>query len=215
MSLERTFKHPPTGLVGLLAYDPANNRYQVIHVDANGRLQIDVAASEDLNARLYGWDGDSWESLQVDGSHYLKVTLPLEEALGARSYQFDGSNWRRSNLLFGYNDRWAEREITTNANAGSNELYCDAVPAGYIYIVQFMLGVNLTSACSYIRLQVTDGVIYPILAQAISPAAGQYVLWEGSAVLKQGDKALGSFGGCTAGDDIYIDVWGYKMRLNM
>lgn len=45
MAKEQTFSHPPKGHVALLAYDSVNDRWQVVHVDADGNLQVDLVAA--------------------------------------------------------------------------------------------------------------------------------------------------------------------------
>lgn len=215
MAKETNFEHPPKGHLALLAYDPANDRWQAVHVDDSGNLQVDITAIVDGQIHLYGWDGDSWEKLQVDANKYLKVTLPLEEALGARAYNYDGSNWRRANMLWGYNDRWAERATNLNADAGTNNLSTTAVPAGYVYWAAAVRMLNNTSTITQYRLEVLGGGVAVPLKFQDTPAAGDSLLWSGGLPLKEGDQIRAIFYGCTAGDDLYLDVWGYKMKVDM
>lgn len=45
MALDQNFPHPPKGHFGLVAYDSVNDRWQVVHVDADGNLQVDLVAA--------------------------------------------------------------------------------------------------------------------------------------------------------------------------
>jgi hypothetical protein len=117
MAKDQTFNQPTRGHVGILAYDPDNDRFQVVHVDSDGQLQVDVAASEALEARLHGYDGADWQKLIVEsasnpnlrvrlfgGSTSVNVALasgddrsPNYGALAtlAQLYGYDGSAWDR------------------------------------------------------------------------------------------------------------------------
>ena len=116
------------------------------------------------------------------------------------------------NIPFGYNDRYAEEVSNLNAAAGWNDLLGTAVPAGEVWVVTAIAGVNSNRACT-IQIGARGGAID---VYAISTTSAGALLWVAAApqlILKEGDKIVGSFGGCTAGDDIYLRASGYKMKV--
>lgn len=184
-----------------------------------------IATVGDL-AGICGHDGTDWLKVKTDANGYLyvvgtgtagaiEVTQDTPGDLLVGQHQYDGTNWRKSNLLWGYNDRWAERATNLNATVGTNNLSTTAVPAGYVYWVAAARMLNNTSAITSYRLELLgDGVAVPIELLA-SPAAAESLLWSGGLPLKEDDVVRAIFYGCVAGDDLYLDVWGYMMKIDM
>jgi len=127
---------------------------------------------------------------------------------------WDGSEWQKLGLLFGYYDRYAVRVTNTNASAGTNYVDTNPVPSGYIYVIQSVRGVDANSAIDRIGLAAVKDTIYGPLIEKRSPIINESVIWTGQIVLKEGDIIRGSFYGCTAGDTLVLDVWGYKMKIS-
>jgi len=146
---------------------------------------------DDLRAALGSVNTDD---LQVDVKTY-----PGSNALG--------------NIPFGYNNRYWERQYTLNAAAGTNFLAGTAVPAGEIWVVTNLRGVNANTNVSALTLQAYDGSTTIVLANKLSPGINVDVIWSGQAFLKAGDYVQARFDGCVAGDDLYFDIMGYKMKV--
>ena len=117
------------------------------------------------------------------------------------------------NLIFGYYDRYWERQYTLSATAGTNFLAGTAVPAGEIWVVTSLRGVDVNTSPSSLTLQAYDGTTTIVLARKLSPGINTDVIWSGQAFLKAGDYIQARFDGCTLNDDIYLDIMGYKMKL--
>lgn len=215
MAKETTFEHPPKGHFGLIAYDSVNDRWQAVHVDADGNLQVDITAIVDGQIHLYAWDGDSWEALQVDANKYLKVTLPLEEALGARGYQYTGSAWVRSNLLWGYHDNWIEGTYEQATSDGTWVWNATTVPTGEVWVANCCLGVNYNRDPTNIRFMIRRNTNNYYLDWVNAPGAVTPFSWNGSVVLKAGDILRVDIGGCITNDYLAANVLGYKMDVNM
>ena len=117
------------------------------------------------------------------------------------------------NLIFGYNDRYAQQVSNLNASAGSNYLFGTTVPAGEIWVVGTMAASNVNTISSGISVGVYDGATYYTLTAKKSPAAAEWVPWSGIMVLKEGDRLFAWFGACAAGDDLFFNANGYKMKV--
>lgn len=115
--------------------------------------------------------------------------------------------------IFNYCDRYAQRVYVADAPAGTNYLTADAVPDGEIWVVNNIAAMDATSATTRISLDVYDGSIWINLDGKLSPAALEFVTWRGWLVLKAKDKVRATFVGVTAGDKLYFDVRGFKMRI--
>lgn len=216
MAIPTEFDHPPEGHTGILAYDSVNDKWYAVLVDADGHLQLDVLSIADGEIHLYAWDGDSWEKVTIDASGHLQVDVAAAIALSVQQQQYTGSAWVKSNLLWGYNDLFAEVVYDTNASAGTNTLETTAVPSGYVYILTSCMVVNINSVCTRIRkLAWRSGTEYCDFDTSSSPAAGIHQPIACWIPLKEGDTVRGVFYGCVLNDDIYLAVWGYKMKINM
>lgn len=133
----------------------------------------------------------------------------------AGNCQYDGSAWRKSNLLFGYSDRWYE-DLSGNASGTSYGKNATPVPEGYIYVIQALFVENDSRAGAYGNLLIYKSATEWV-ATAYEANLGQYVPLCSTAmvVLKQGDYPRVFMGGCLDGDAISAGVWGYKMKLDM
>lgn len=130
-------------------------------------------------------------------------------------HQYDGETWRKSNLLFGYNDRWNE-DLGGTAGAASYSKGTSSIPANEAWILQGVSIRNIsraiTSLTVYIYLS-TGG--YVVMADLRPAPASQPCFATGQFVLRIGDAALVEAQGCTIGDTIQAGVIGYKMMLDM
>jgi len=118
-----------------------------------------------------------------------------------------------NNTLLGYNDRYSERTSNLNASAGTNVLSATAVPSGEVWIIQSAGAFNINTNPTTINVSVFDGAVDGTIASQASPGINVRVLGTGAFLMKEGDYVRAIFEGCVAGDDIYLDVWGYKMKV--
>ena len=141
------------------------------------------------------------------------ITNPTEEYFKDGIWGWDGSQWRKLGLLFGYYDRLAAQVVNTSAAAGTNMLTGTAVSAGEIHVIQAIAAIDYNSTTTRIYVSATGGVITIPLADEYSVAAEHWVIKTVNIVLKAGDCLNCIFYGCTAGDDLYLRWWGYKMKV--
>lgn len=106
MAKERTHGHPPSGLVGLLAYDTATDTWYNVECADDGALTVKVAsiplATDAAKASKQLADGHNVTvdnpSIPVTGAFY-PVTQPVSEATPAaravQLYGWDGDSWEK------------------------------------------------------------------------------------------------------------------------
>ena len=140
-------------------------------------------------------DDDGWDDIRAQ-------VADLEELLMGNE-----------NVPFGVNDRWAESASNLSAVAGTNTLESAAVPAGTLYVLQALTGLNANNICS-MRFRVKSASIACTLTTFINQAAGVVAANDYTGiVLAEGDQAQVVFDSCTLNDDLYLVVWGYKMKV--
>lgn len=140
-------------------------------------------------------------------------TNPTEAYFDKGLWGWDGSVWRKLGLVWNYEDTLAVAASNLSAAAGQNVLDTAAFGAGFVYVVQAIVGIDITSAPSQIRLLVvSDGNFVP-LKQVATPGVDTPVEWTGHITLKAGDKVRVRFQGCTLNDDLWVYVLGYKMAV--
>lgn len=129
--------------------------------------------------------------------------------------QFDGIDWVKSNLLWGYNDRYKERVYDGDLAVNEDRVFTAAVDPGYVYVLKSAAGNIVSATASNLWLGVYDGA-YEYFFLTVSPPVSGW--WYAAAVdipLKEGDKVVMYLAGTTAGDDGDLRVWGYKMKIGM
>ena len=140
-------------------------------------------------------------------------TDPAEQYFGRGGWGWDGTAWRKQPLIFGYTDRWAEEKFTLTAAAGVNLLTTTAVPAGYIYRVDMVTGVDLNNAVSIGFYALGAGVAVTFAAYEAMAAGIIKVVFPVGIWLAAGDTLSCAFSGCTLNDDLYFRVWGVQMAV--
>jgi len=185
----------------IFAYDGTN--YRVVKVDTSGQLVAAVAAGQTIKV-----------TQDTAANLLATVNLATDQNVQARAHGYDGAAWRKLQQLWGYTDRWNQEVSNLSAAAGSNTLTCTAVAAGYVHVLQGVTVVDLNSATTQAQIRLPMGSQNLYLLSNAGGAAGTRQSWQGQLTMKQGDTVQGILGGCTLNDDIYLAVWGYKMKIN-
>jgi len=140
-------------------------------------------------------------------------TDPAEAHFDKGLWGWDGTQWRKLPMLWGYSDRYVEKEVDASADVGLNYLVFSTVPAGEIWVISSVVWANLISACSTITAQLYDGAeAYAVFVETPS-VADVYKATLCNLVLKAGDNLRVDFSGCTAGDVLLAFASGYKMAI--
>lgn len=175
-------------------------------VDAAGHLMVDLAAST-----VPG--GIATAANQIGIAATLGVIDNLVDALGGPGdvrLQVRGEN-----QLFSYKGNLVDRVEELNASAPDHYMAGASPPAGEVWVVTTATAFDLTSGCTEARVYVTIDGVGVKMADAVPAVAGQAACWSGHVFLEPGDHVDAAFIGCTAGDDVYLEVSGYKMTLEV
>ena len=144
----------------------------------------------------------------------MPITSPTEKYFKDGGWGYDGSQWRALAMLWGYSDRYAEKEESEDASAGANYLVFSTVPSGEVWVVTNIATRDRDNAPSEVGLQLYDGTDAFVLASEPSPVANTWHAWSINVVLKAGDKIRAYYFGVTLDDHIEAQVVGYKMTID-
>ena len=173
---------------------------------------------------ILGTDGTDLYGITVDIAGHLQVdvlsnALPTGAATEATLASIKAAIEKiddfamGTNKLFGYYDRYSEKQFNGSLSAGTNYLDFTAVPSGEIWILQGIAAYYVGTAPSWLMLEVSDGSDQMMLKDVRTDTSGQWHSWTGEIVLKAGDYVRVGVGAATLNDDLYAHAWGYKMKI--
>jgi len=171
------------------------------------------------------WDGSQWIEAVCDSDgamsvsiHNQDVNVEIEQtdpsSLAASLHGWDGSQWRKLNLLWGYCDRYAEREALDNVSSGDHTINFTTVPSGEIWVVTHFSMIATTNNPSRFDFMVNTPSAVVILLSTDNPGAAYASGLQVNLILKSGDYLQARFIGCSTGDDLRAYAVGYKMKIN-
>jgi deoxyribodipyrimidine photolyase len=104
-------------------------------------------------------------------------------------------------------------EDENGANGAEDFLETPRMEPGYISVITNITAVDYTTQCSASLTvgYVSGGVFHPL--KAAQPAAELTVDWQGEIALREGDYVQARFKNTTNGDDIFLQVNGYKVPV--
>lgn len=129
------------------------------------------------------------------------------------NFGYISGDWRADPLRLGYSGTQAEA-ISGTAVSGYNSLVSSTVPAGQLWNVQVITGVETPNAPVALNLAVVISGILIYLLQDLAPAAGVRDKWFGSLVLHPGDYLVFEVSGAIAGDTITMKYAGIIINTN-
>ncbi len=141
------------------------------------------------------------------------ITQPTEEYFKDGQWGWDGTRWRKLPLTWGFTARISGQVVDADADAGTNVLQSDIVPAGEIWVIDYVNALNVQTAPSLVLISLFGGGIKVIIVQSNALPAGVYLTGAPKTVLQVNDRIEYYFSGCTAGDDLHCRWWGYKMAV--
>lgn len=168
--------------------------------------------------RVLAWFDSTADELKALINDDGRMPVSLDEQnvdLATKLQVYDSSSWIKSPILWGYTDTVVETVYEPNALLGLNTLVFTAVDEGYIHKIAGVSVRNANSGCTivpYVRLSNQD---IPVGTQTAVTASNTFVFPIIDVTLKEADKMKVLFYGCTALDDLYAHIWGYKMKVNM
>ncbi len=169
-------------------------KYRTVRVDANGLI----------NMRALSSATDSVKALQ-DTPDNLRVGV----------YGRIAGAWQRQPLAYGFSAAYHERVSNLNAAAGANSLATAAVPANTARKVTLITAFDSNNNPGGIVIFPSLSFFAFALRNAANLAGTWVVEWQGELWLAAGDGIQVNFANCTVNDDIYLDVHGVDMTLNL
>jgi len=144
-------------------------------------------------------------ALLIDDDGHLQIDLLSAPTLTVQSLAGD--------KIFAYADRLFEKVDQPDAVDGTTDIFTSAVPTGQLWVVQGATAFCTTAALTRIQLGWSpDGVQISTFYAKPSPAAWDPLMWQGILILKAGEAIGARFVGTSAGDDVYLRVYGYVMN---
>jgi len=141
------------------------------------------------------------------------ITNPTEEYFKDGLWGWDGTRWRKLALLWGYSAAYYERLTQAEATA-ETMMDGSTVPAGEVWVVTSVVAWDNDNIITDITGFTYGDAVWIALGQKQSfTAAQEYWEWRGSIVVPAGGHIRVRFRGCTVGDDLFVDICGYKMRI--
>ena len=138
--------------------------------------------------------GATWQWLKVDSDGHVQIdvlSLPAAKNLGLLE-----------SIVI-------ERVSNLNASEGANSLDCTTVPSGKILVVRSLCMLNNTSAVTAVTFTTNDGSdVYNLIRDMTGKAAEAALEWTGEIYIPATGYVRANWYGCTAGDDLYFDIYG-------
>ena len=143
----------------------------------------------------------------------MPITDPTQEYFKDGAWGWNGTTWVKLPLVFGYYEQYLEQVTNLNASTGDNWLNGSVVPAGEIWVVTAATASNEDAACARIQMFIYDGAKHYAMGSVTNPVADQSLVFAGQVILNPGNRFVVRMRGVTAGNDLYFDINGYKMKV--
>jgi hypothetical protein len=115
--------------------------------------------------------------------------------------------------LLNYAEWFAGETKNLNAGAGANTLGGVQQASGYVAVVEHIAAMNINTNPTYVQIRIDSAAGTIPIKLVTTPGAGAWVVWEGRIHLSSDEQIKADFGGCSAGDDLYLRIRGYTMGL--
>lgn len=112
----------------------------------------------------------------ADYDEILEIVADLEESLMGNP-----------NTIWGYKERWSEKKTGTSTGEASTGINCDAVPEGYVYVLEYWDIEQKGDTAHALSLRVFGGDAQPTLFYAASQPSGQAEFQPCHIILSEGD----------------------------
>lgn len=115
--------------------------------------------------------------------------------------------------VFHYGGAYHEHAENLVPPAGIVALSTAALAAGLVAVVTIIAARDRTSAITSCTLTFQNGVLTQAALTVGALAANTQFVWNGTMYIPAGWYLTATFGGVTAGDDLFLDLSGYYMTL--
>ncbi len=180
--------------------------WQWARVDAAGHIQIDVLSTVmDAAAATAANQALMITALQLIDNLVVVLGGPGNVRLQVRG----------EDQLFSYDDVVYETLSNLNAAAGVNSLVSTTPLAGQVHVITSICAHNVDTACTRISVGRLRAAVYYAMENVLPTAPYDMATWSGWLPIENGDQIFAWFDGCALNDDIYLDINGFRMTLEV
>jgi len=141
----------------------------------------------------------------------MPITDPGQEYFKGGAWGWNGSRWHKNPIQLGFAEIYREHVEELSAVASTDDLQSSVVPGSELWVITNIAAYDVNTDITAIELLVRDGVSWYGLMRYMPTAAGDWLQWSGRLLLGPGEWIYALFTGTVAGDDIMMNLHGYKM----
>jgi len=104
------------------------------------------------------------------------------------------------------------KHVANKAGTGAEDFEFEILKPGFIYVVTSAVLVDINNTVTYSWMGFKRAATKFVFGGGVPAAAGDPVEWAGQAFLQEGDIPFARFSGGAANDDLYIWIYGYKIK---
>jgi hypothetical protein len=143
----------------------------------------------------------------------LKVNANGEVVEASHNHGWVDGEWHKAPLPWGFSAEYGESKYVSYAAAGGNTLTASTVPSGEVWVVETISAADITSPPDTIMIEAFKNSTMIVLLDEDAKGADRYTTWCGRITLAAGDYVRVEISGVTSGDQLYMRVGGYKMKI--
>ena len=110
-------------------------------------------------------------------------------------------------------ERWVENTSAVSTGESVTIVDTAAVPSGYLYVLQTAAASHSDSTARRSAIDPRGSGLYITIIENVSLAQYTHLIVNGTWVLQAGDWVRAQVNALANGQTVYLDVWGYKVRL--
>jgi len=164
------------------------------------------------NATMVFHKESTFVSTYHDGYYYTATTADFD-AISTIVANLEEKLMGNENTIFGYKERYLEYWANGSHAAGTQLLETLPVPAGYVYVVEQVYMLQVTTINSYQHMLSSDDTDSVYLGFWGTIAAGVPNIKSVRIILSEDDYIRATWGNTVADEYIAFGVWGYKMKV--
>lgn len=138
----------------------------------------------------------------ADYDDILEIVADLEETLMGNP-----------NTIWGYADRWYQHKTANSTGEAYTDVYSDAVPAGYVYVVEKWALLHYAGTTCATTLRLNTNAEYMPSYYAPAQPSGQYEIQATNITLKEDDAMHLRVFSLPDTEVMHLWIWGHMMLV--
>jgi len=140
-------------------------------------------------------------------------TNPTEQYFKDGQWGWDGTQWRKLALSWGYSDRYAESLTGVSVGPGATYVYGTTVPAGEVWVVEAVAVKHNDPVARNVQIHAVAPGVGMVVAETLGAITWGITYFVGRMTFKAGDRVRVQGWNVAVGQTVYLEAWGYKMRI--